>query len=173
VDNPQSAKIVSDQQEEILMTTHTPLCVQEFIMTLLQELASDLSLTPEQVLALEELEVNHHRRGKEPIIRQMAGSVPVTNGYYHYESPTIPICWRHIYRVGKIVAPDDGSVWSIQVKDTVAGKIIYSVQNLRANEKMIVDYSPGFTMRMVIDMRCISDANKIANVEIEGELRLG
>lgn len=155
------------------MTTRTPLRIQEFMMTILQELASDLSLTAEQVQALEELEVNHHRRGKEPIVRQMAGSVLVTNGYYHYESATIPICWRHIHRVGKIVAPDDGSLWSIQVRDAVADKIVYSGQYLRANEMIVVDYDPGFTMRMIIDLRCISDANKTVEVEMEGEIRIG
>jgi hypothetical protein len=155
------------------MTTRTPLRPHEFVTTLSQELASDLSLTTEQLQALEELEVNHHRRAKEPIVRQMTGTILVTNGYYHYETPTIPIAWRHLHRVGKIIAPDDGSVWSIQIRDALADKIIYSGQNLRANETIVMDYSPGFTMRAVVDLRCISDANKTVEVEFDGEVRLG
>jgi hypothetical protein len=155
------------------MTTRTPLRMHEFITTLSQELVADLSLTSEQLQALEELEVNHHRRGKEPIVRQMTGTVSVTNGSYHYETPTIPIGWRHIHRVGKIVAPDDGSVWSLQIRDVVANKIVYSGQNLRANETIVVDYSPGFTMRVVVDLHCVNDANKTVEVELDGEVRIG
>ena len=155
------------------MTTRAPLRLHEVVTTLSQEFAADLSLTAEQLQALEELEMNHHRKAREPIVRQLTGTFLVTNGHFHYEAPTVPIAWRHIHKVWKIVAPDDGSVWSLQVRDAVANKIIYSAQNLRAKEAMVVDYSPGFTMRAVVDLQCISDANRMVEVEFEGEARIG
>jgi hypothetical protein len=96
--------------------------------------------------------------------------ISLTNGQF-VKSASRAVFWLHIHANARIIAPQDGSVYFLQVID--GNKEIYSAQNIQANQELTLDYQPGFSMNARIRLNCTSNPQSQATLKIEYEVNIG
>ena len=81
------------------------------------------------------------------------------------------VFWLHIHAHARIIAPQDGSVYSLLVTD--GNKEIYSAQNIQANKELTLDYQPGFSVNARVRLNCTSNPQSQATLKIEYGVDIG
>jgi hypothetical protein len=137
---------------------------------LFQGVASHLALTDKQVQQLTSLSVNHHLIPISRSCKSGTTTIQLTNGQYTVSADQT-VFWQHIHAMGKIVAPQDGSEYSLVVQD--GGKVIYSAQNIVVGQEVTFDYNPGLSVHTNITLTCTSDPQKTATLTVEGQACIG
>lgn len=87
------------------------------------------------------------------------------------QSGSYTVLWAHIHAEAKITAPQDGSVYALEVKD--GDQVVYSAQNIQVGQTITFDYNPGFSVDGSATLRCTSDPQKTADLTIEGKGCIG
>jgi hypothetical protein len=137
---------------------------------LLQEAAAYLSLTDQQLQQLETLKAKHHLTTSPLTCQKGTYTASLVNGTFT-KSGSYTVLWAHIHAEVKITAPQDGSIYAVEVKD--GDQVVYSAQDIQVGQTLTFDYDPGFSIDGSITLQCTSDPQKTANLTIEGEGCLG